>query len=114
MEGIRGGPPGKPILEAADHYFDASGRRLTFEYVLLAGINDQPEHARRLADLLGKRTALVNVIPYNPVAELPFATPSAASVARFVRALEAAGINVFVRQRKGEKIDAACNDRGWR
>jgi 23S rRNA (adenine2503-C2)-methyltransferase len=96
------------ILKAADHYFDASGRRLTFEYVLLAGINDQPDHARRLAALLARRTALVNVIPYNPVADLPYRTPSAAAVGRFVETLRAAGINAFVRERKGDKIDAAC------
>ncbi len=59
------------ILAAADDYFEASGRRLTFEYVLLAGKNDQPDHARRLVTLLRGRTALVNVIPYNPVAGLP-------------------------------------------
>ena len=58
------------ILRAADHYFEASGRRLTFEYVLLAGINDSPDHARRLVALLDERAVLVNVIPYNPVAEL--------------------------------------------
>ena len=96
------------ILAAADHYFEASGRRLTFEYVLLEGINDQPDHARRLAALLGGRTALVNVIPYNRVAELTYRTPSGAAVRRFVEALRSAGVNVFVRQRKGDKIDAAC------
>ena len=64
------------ILAEADHYFDLSGRQLTFEYVLLAGINDSPEHAHELARLLGRRTALVNVIPFNPVAGLPYRTPS--------------------------------------
>jgi 23S rRNA (adenine2503-C2)-methyltransferase len=96
------------ILNAADHYFEASGRRLTFEYVLLAGVNDQGDHARRLAALLGRRTALVNVIPYNPVGGLPYRTPSAAAVRKFVDVLRAAGINVQVRERKGDKIDAAC------
>ncbi len=96
------------ILKAADHYFEASGRRLTFEYVLLAGLNDHVEHARRLAALLAGRPALVNVIPYNPVAELPYRTPSAAAVDRFVQALRAGGLNVQVRERKGDKIDAAC------
>jgi 23S rRNA (adenine2503-C2)-methyltransferase len=96
------------ILAAADHYFAASGRRLTFEYVLLAGVNDQVDHARRLAALLGRRTALVNVIPYNPVAGLPFRTPTAAAVRRFVDALRSAGLNVQVRERKGARIDAAC------
>jgi 23S rRNA (adenine2503-C2)-methyltransferase len=96
------------ILAAADHYFESSGRRLTFEYVLLAGVNDQADHARRLAALLGRRTALVNVIPYNPVAGLPYRTPSSAAVRRFVDVLRAAGINVQVRERKGDRIDAAC------
>ena len=96
------------ILAAADRYFEASGRRLTFEYVLLGDVNDQPDHARRLAALLGRRTALVNLIPYNPVAELPYHAPSPRSIGRFVEILESAGINVFVRERKGDKIDAAC------
>src|SRR5687768_5009282 len=67
------------ILAEADHYFDRSGRRLTFEYVLLAGLNDSPAHAKELADLLAGRTAIVNVIPYNPVAGLPYQTPSQAA-----------------------------------
>ncbi len=96
------------ILKAADHYFEVSGRRLTFEYVLLAGLNDSPDHARRLAALLHTRTALLNVIPYNPVAGLPYRTPSAAAVNRFLEILRAAGLNVYVRERKGDKIDAAC------
>jgi 23S rRNA (adenine2503-C2)-methyltransferase len=96
------------ILAAADRYFDTSGRRLTFEYVLLAGVNDQADQARRLAKLLGRRTALVNLIPYNPVAALPYRTPSAAAVRSFVEVLRAAGVNVQVRERKGDQIDAAC------
>ena len=98
----------QPILEAADHYFDASGRRLTFEYVLLGGLNDQVDHARELASLLRSRTALINVIPYNPVAGLPYVTPSKRAVARFLDVLRTAGLNVQVRERKGDKIDAAC------
>jgi len=96
------------ILAAADRYFDLSGRRLTFEYVLLAGLNDQPQHAHQLVDLLAGRTALLNVIPYNPVADLPYATPSANAVNRFRDILIAGGINVRFRQRKGDDINAAC------
>jgi 23S rRNA (adenine2503-C2)-methyltransferase len=96
------------ILAAADHYFESSGRRLTFEYVLLADVNDSIDHGRRLAALLDKRSALVNVIPFNPVAELSYRTPSKAAARRFVETLQDAGVNVFVRERKGDKIDAAC------
>jgi 23S rRNA (adenine2503-C2)-methyltransferase len=96
------------ILEAAEEYFRVSGRRLTFEYVLLGGINDSPEQARRLAKALAGRTALLNVIPYNPVAGLPYVSPTLEAQEQFVRILEQGGISVKVRRRKGDKIDAAC------
>ena len=98
----------RAILDAADDYFARTGRRVTFEYVLLAGINDGESHAKRLAALLKGRPALVNVIPYNPVAGLPYQTPPSAVTARFVATLERAGMTVKVRYRKGNRIDAAC------
>ena len=97
-----------PLLRAADEYFEVSGRRLTYEYVLLAGVNDQPEHAEQLARLLRGRPALLNVIPYNPVADLPYRTPDRAVIRHFRRQLEDQGIAVRFRQRKGDRIDAAC------
>ena len=96
------------ILEAADYYFEKTGRRVTFEYVLLAGINDQPEHAAALGALLGGRPALVNLIPYNPVPGLPYRTPKSTATARFAEILTRAGLNVKIRHRKGDRIDAAC------
>jgi 23S rRNA (adenine2503-C2)-methyltransferase len=96
------------ILAEADHYFDLSGRQLTFEYVLLAGINDSPEHAHELARLLGRRTALVNVIPFNPVSGLPYRTPSASAQQIFRQVLEDHGLAVRFRHKKGDAIDAAC------
>lgn len=96
------------ILDSAERYFEISGRRLTFEYVMLAGINDQNEHAQRLARLLAGREALVNLIPFNPVDGLPYQTPSVARVDEFVAILESGGLNVKVRRRKGDEIDAAC------
>ena len=96
------------VVEAADHYFEVSGRRLTFEYVLLGDLNDRPEHARQLADLLRGRLALLNVIPYNSVAGLPYKTPSRKAQERFLQILTDAGINVQVRERKGDEIEAAC------
>lgn len=98
----------QPILSAADRYFEHTGRRLTFEYVLLGGVNDQPAHARELVQLLRGKTALLNVIPYNRVSGLPYKTPSAAALKRFTEILSEGGINVQVRQRKGDRIDAAC------
>lgn len=96
------------IIESADHYFDVSSRRLTFEYVLLGDINDQPEHAHQLAKLLQSRNILLNVIPYNPVAGLPYRTPSSKAISEFRAILLRANINVQFRQRKGDDIDAAC------
>lgn len=96
------------VLNAADRYFAASGRRLTFEYVLLGGVNDSRDNAIELAKLLRSRTVLLNVIPYNPVAGLPYQTPSQRSIAEFRQVLEDGGVNVKFRQRKGSDIDAAC------
>jgi 23S rRNA (adenine2503-C2)-methyltransferase len=98
----------KSVLDAADRYFEASGRRLTFEYVLLSGINDQVEHAEELKKLLAPRNVLLNVIPYNPVDGLPYRTPSTEAISRFRQILENAGIKIKFRQRKGDKIKAAC------
>ncbi len=96
------------ILAAADEYFEQSGRRLTFEYVLLGGLNDEAVHARQLVSLLRGRTAMLNVIPYNPVAGLPYATPLESSQRRFREILEQGGLNVQFRERKGDAINAAC------
>ncbi|MGA2034391.1 MAG: 23S rRNA (adenine(2503)-C(2))-methyltransferase RlmN [Thermoguttaceae bacterium] len=96
------------VLAATDEYFEKTGRRVTFEYTLLAAVNDRVEHARRLATLLKGRPALVNLIPYNPVPDLPYRRPSPQAVARFVAAATAGGLNVVVRHRKGERIDGAC------
>jgi 23S rRNA (adenine2503-C2)-methyltransferase len=96
------------IIAAADRYLDVSNRRLTFEYVLLAGINDHPQHAQELARLLKGRTAFLNIIPYNSVAGLPYATPSGNATHRFCDILAASGINVKLRRRKGDDINAAC------
>ena len=96
------------ILEAADKYFEVSGRRLTFEYVLLGEVNDSDESAQELADCLRDKNALVNVIPYNPVDGLPWKEPTAEQIERFGRILRTEGINVQFRIQKGEKINAAC------
>ena len=71
-------------------------------------MNDSAADARRLTDLLNRKTAIVNIIPYNPVPELPWKTPSTRATLAFVRALEEGGIQVKVRFRKGDGINAAC------
>ncbi len=96
------------VMAAADRYWEASGRRLTFEYVLLGGVNDSTSDAAKLAALLGGRAALLNVIPYNTVAGMPWQEPSRKALDRFLEVLGEAGVNVQVRRRKGSAIDAAC------
>lgn len=96
------------ILAAADEYFEQTGRRLTYEYVVLADVNDGPEQARDLAKLLRGRNAHINLIPMNVIAELPFHDPIAERLRTFVSILEQAGIVATVRKRKGADIDAAC------
>jgi 23S rRNA (adenine2503-C2)-methyltransferase len=96
------------IMAAADRYFDVSGRRITFEYVLLANVNDSPDDARQLARLLAGREALLNVIPYTPVAGLPYGMPTAERRQAFRSILEQGGVRVKFRHRKGDRIDAAC------
>lgn len=98
----------EPILAAADRYFVSTGRRITFEFVLLSGINDSPTCARELVELLHGRTSMLNVIPYNPVAGLPYETPTADAIHKFRKILVEGGINVLFRQRKGDGIQAAC------
>jgi 23S rRNA (adenine2503-C2)-methyltransferase len=97
-----------PLLAAADEYFERTGRRVTYEYVLLGDVNDRPEHARRLVALLRGRPSLVNLIPFNAVDGLPYRTPSAQAVDEFAAILTRGTLNVEVRRRKGDEIDAAC------
>ncbi len=82
--------------------------RLTFEYVLLAGVNDEGSHARELVDLVRGLRAKVNLIALNPGPEIPFATPEAARVAEFQNILIKAGVPAYVRRPRGRDIYAAC------
>jgi 23S rRNA (adenine2503-C2)-methyltransferase len=82
--------------------------RLTFEYVLLAGVNDDAQHARELVDLIRGLRAKVNLIALNPGPEIPFATPSSERVAEFQNILTRAGIPAFLRRPRGRDIYAAC------
>jgi 23S rRNA (adenine2503-C2)-methyltransferase len=96
------------ILEAADYFHATTGRQMTYEYVLLRDINDQPAHAAELAKLLRGRQAHVNLIPFNDVAGLPYRRLTQQALTDFLAILRGEGISVKVRKRKGADIDAAC------
>jgi 23S rRNA (adenine2503-C2)-methyltransferase len=96
------------ILDAARYYFDQTGREITLEYILLAGVNDRPEHARQLAQVCQTLRANVNLIRYNEVASLPYLRPKSEDVMTFQSILRHNGINAHVRKSRGRDIDAAC------
>ena len=100
--------PIREVLEAAEAYVAATGRRVTYEYVLLSGVNDSPAQARALARLLSGRLAHVNLIPFNPAPELPFRRPPEARVEVFRRELLRRGVDVTVRRSRGVRIQAGC------
>lgn len=104
MKGI----PIEEILSAGDDWFEKTGREITYEYVLLGGTNDSLGHAQRLVQRLRNRRAVVNLIPYNPVAEGPFRRPDKQQVAQFQAALQSAQIVATVRWSRGLEGDAAC------
>ena len=100
--------PIEALLEDCRQYVAITGRRVSFEYILLGGLNDQPRHAETLARLIRGFQSHVNLIPYNPIAEESFARPSPADVAAFRQTLEQRHVAVSVRASRGLDADAAC------
>ena len=100
--------PLERLLEDCRHYVAITGRRLSFEYILLGGLNDQPRHAVALAQLLRGFQSHVNLIAYNPIAEEEFRRPSPEAVESFRSALAQRHIAVSVRASRGLDADAAC------
>ena len=96
------------VLDACDYYFDKTGRRVTFEYSLVHGVNDTEEDARELTALLKPRNCHLNLIPVNPVRERDFVRPSRKNALNFKNKLEKSGINVTIRREMGSDIDGAC------
>ncbi len=96
------------ILEACRIYFENTGRRLTFEYALVAGVNDTGEDAMELAELLRGMNCYVNLIPVNSVRENTFRSPGREAAKRFGELLQARGIQAAVRREMGSDIDGAC------
>lgn len=103
--------PLERLMDAVDYYLKETNRRITFEYIMLQGVNDTPEHAQQLADLLKdkKKLTYVNLIPYNTVEEHDlYQRSTKKDTLAFYDILKKNGINCVVRQEFGSDIDAAC------
>ena len=96
------------LMAAVDRYIAKTGRRVSFEYALMRGINDSEKTAQDLSALLRGRLCHVNIIPLNPVDVLPYERPDPEGIERFATVLRTAGIPTTVRYSRGLDIDAAC------
>ncbi len=96
------------VMDAFGYYYERTGRRLTFEYCLMDGINDEENHARELSKLLRGYNGHVNLIPVNPIKERNFIKSDSNKIQKFKNILEKNRINVTIRREMGSDIDAAC------
>jgi 23S rRNA (adenine2503-C2)-methyltransferase len=96
------------LLADCRDYVERTGRRVTFEYIVLAGVNDQPSHAKELAQLLRGLQSHVNLIPYNPIVEVGYRRPTEQQMQAFLQALKRHHITGTIRQSRGLDRDAAC------
>jgi 23S rRNA (adenine2503-C2)-methyltransferase len=100
--------PLSALLDACEHYCSCKSQRLTFEYILIRGVNDTDEQARALAGHARRLRAKVNLIPYNDVKGLDWKRPAPAVQERFLDLLRAQGVSATLRREKGHDIAAAC------
>lgn len=100
--------PVKELVKACREYAKKTRRAVTFEYILIRGVNAGEVEARELAKLLKRHLCKVNLIPYNPIEEFPHVAPSYEEIVRFQQILQAAGVPTTVRFSKGRDIQAAC------
>ncbi len=100
--------PISDVINACKDYFKMTGRRVTFEYILLEGINDDLKYADELSDLIRGMNAYVNLIPYNVVDEFKFKKTNQDKASKFYIRLTKRGINATMRREQGSDIDAAC------
>ncbi|MDD6319347.1 MAG: 23S rRNA (adenine(2503)-C(2))-methyltransferase RlmN [Oscillospiraceae bacterium] len=100
--------PLEKLIPACRRYQKETGRRISFEYSMVKGVNDSPQKARELAELIKGMGAHVNLIPINPVDGSPYSATDEANVRRFQKMLEELGVNATVRRRLGTDISAAC------
>ena len=98
----------KEILPACQTYFEKTGRRLTFEYSLVSGVNDNLEEAKALTTLIKGMHGHVNLIPVNPIKERDYVQSDSRAILNFKNKLEKSGINVTIRREMGRDIDGAC------
>ena len=105
---VNKGYPFPDVIAAAEEYARSSGRQVTFEYILLAGINDSDRDAELLAEYLRYKQASVNLIPVNPVPEKGFFRPGTKRIERFLSELQRHRVNATVRKEMGKDINAAC------
>ncbi len=96
------------LMDACVRYYEKTGRRISFEYAMIDGVNDTEQHARLLAKRAKTVSAHVNLIPLNHVEEREFRPSTAGHMKAFIRILEEAGVNVTVRRRLGGDVDASC------
>jgi 23S rRNA (adenine2503-C2)-methyltransferase len=96
------------LVAAAQAYGETTGRRVSYEWVMLAGVNDTERDAKELGRLLRRKLAHVNLIPFNPVDSTPYDAPSRDAVRKFKEMVAAEGLNVTVRDTRGREADAAC------
>lgn len=96
------------LVDAANYYFEKTGREITLEYILLADVNDSREHALALATASKRMRSNVNLIAYNPVKGLPYDRPTDDTVVQFLDVLRSRGVNAHVRTSRGLDIDGAC------
>lgn len=98
----------KRLFEACDYYVEKTNRRITYEYALIAGVNDSEEIAKELLSLTKNRLSHINIIPVNPVEHTGFKKGSVDSINKFRTVLEKGGVTTTVRRELGKDIDAAC------
>jgi 23S rRNA (adenine2503-C2)-methyltransferase len=96
------------LMAAMRDFSEEKGRRITFEYTMIDGVNDAEELAPKLAELARSVHAFVNLIPYNPIPSKNWGPSTPARLAHFVRILEGAGVSAAIRESRGRDIDAAC------
>lgn len=98
----------REVIDACRYYFEQTGRRVSFEYSLLAGVNDTDQDAGNLAGLIQGMNCHVNLIPVNPIKERSYVQPDSGAICNFKNKLEKSGINVTIRREMGRDIDGAC------